>query len=341
MPQPIHIPPTKTVGELSEALTFILNNVITSINNEKPSHDQDANSHRITNLGSPTRSSDAVNVEYLERRLEKQFSHLKNSTIRYVNSQIGQGPQLLVGTHTERALYDALSIEQGSLFYETDRTALYQVQGGVWKWVGGVMRDTLTNKPTDLGTDDTGFLFYGTDYLHTWRWNGSGWTYAPGDRASGEFGMFSDDPGAGWATCNGSTVTRSNPDATTSSFTTPDFSGAFVKGGAYTGGTVLPVAPTLGGLVSSEGAGTPTGTVSSTFTGTPANTSTPSSTTSVTGGAGSAGDGSHTHSYTPAGSVSSSFTGNPLGFHTHNVSTVTVSTTGEPRHVLVEMYVRL
>jgi hypothetical protein len=87
-------------------------------------------------------------------------------------------PTYIEGTHADR-----IDPEQhlgvfrpGTLFYETDRTVLYQARldaGGnpAWIYVSGTMRETLANKPTDLGLNDTGFLFYASDYAHTWRWS--------------------------------------------------------------------------------------------------------------------------------------------------------------------------
>src|SRR4030095_11853469 len=63
----------------------------------------------------------------------------------------------------------------GAFYWETDRTVLYQAAwdpngNPAWVYVSGTMRDVLANKPADLDANDIGFLFYGTDYAHTWRW---------------------------------------------------------------------------------------------------------------------------------------------------------------------------
>jgi hypothetical protein len=341
---PISIPPITTVAELSNTVTFILNNLINAINNSKPDRDQDINGKRLTNVGFPSQPSDAVNITYLDNRLRKQFSHLKNSTIQFVNSQLEDGVQSIVGTHLERGSYDPLHIANGSLFYETDRTTFYQVQNGIWIWVNGLFIEELANIPTDLGADDEGFLFYASDYAHTWRWDGSAWAYAPGDRVSGEFAYFSADPGVGWAMCDGSSVTRTLTDATTASITLPDAQGVYIKAAAaYSNATVLASAPTLTGSVTSASAGTPSGTVTSTFAGGSVATGPPSATTLITQGTSgsvSVASSGHTHDVSLAGTVASTFVGDPLTAHNHT-DTFAVDDDGEPTHINIPLYFRL
>lgn len=90
--------------------------------------------------------------------------------------------QAFINTHALRlSAYPAGSYEVGSLFYETDRNSLYQVQvvGGtnVWVWISGLMIDSLANQPSDLGTDDDGFNFLSTDIdaQFSYRWDGTTW----------------------------------------------------------------------------------------------------------------------------------------------------------------------
>lgn len=178
-------------------------------------------------------------------------------------------PRLFRETHANRALYDARNYPDGTFYLESDRNALYVTLSGVWTYLLGCYRDTLGNKPADLGATDAGFLFYATDYAHTWRWTGSAWEYAPGDRASGEFAYFMADPGTGWRLCDGATVTRTKSDATTASVTLPnETGGVYRKGGSYTGTVNVAVAATVSGTTDAVSAGTPAGTVSQpTFSG--------------------------------------------------------------------------
>lgn len=363
MLQPINIPLTSDVEHLARSVNFQLNNLIAAINSLKPSSDQDANGRRITNLGNPSRPTDAATVEWVEKKLKSLHSTLKNSTIQYVNSQL-TGLTLEVGTHAERLLRDPLSIEQGSQFYESDRDALYQVQGGVWQWVAGCMRGTLSpdQKPSDLGTDDANFLFYSTDFQHIYRWDGSAWAYATecGEIGSAYVVMRIGAPATGvWQLCDGSTVTRSTSTGGTSSITVPNLVNNYPKGSnAYTGAVVAATAPTISGNTGAgtahthgtsslgtdgQSAGTPSGSVSS-------SAGAPSLTTAVQSGVGATVAASnHSHS------ISSSFSGSPLGTHAHNITgsldsesshthpagTLAASATGEPSHVNLLFYIRL
>jgi len=160
----------------------------------------------------------------------------------------------LEGTHADRIsdTYDPAQFRPGTWFYETDRTVLYQVRiissEPRWVYVAGTMRGlAVTDKPTDLGAYDTGFLFYAADYAHTWRWTGSTWQYAPGDRASGEIAWFTVDPGTGWALCNGTSTFRTLGNATTSAITTPNLITAYAKGAAAYSPTVVPASGSVSG----------------------------------------------------------------------------------------------
>jgi hypothetical protein len=160
----------------------------------------------------------------------------------------------LEGTHADRIddKNDPAQYRPGTWFYETDRTVLYQVRivsdEPQWVYVTGTMRGlAVTDKPTDLGAYDTGFLFYAADYAHTWRWTGSTWQYAPGDRASGEIAWFTVDPGTGWALCNGTSTFRTLGNATTSAITTPNLITAYAKGAAAYSPTVVPASGSVAG----------------------------------------------------------------------------------------------
>lgn len=174
------------------------------------------------------------------------------------------------GTHPQRLTdkYSPANFRPGTWFWETDRMVLYQVRIVAdephWVYVAGMMRNILSNIPTDLTAYDAGFLFYGTDYAHTWRWTWitgppahGQWEYAPGDRASGEFAWFASDPGTGWKLCNGTSTTRTNADASTASFATPNLIGVYPKGaGTYSGGVIGAVAGTITGNTGDESAHT-------------------------------------------------------------------------------------
>ena len=92
----------------------------------------------------------------------------------------------LEDTHANRlSKYPPGNFPIGVLFYETDRNVFYENDGtygsSAWTYKLGTMRGTLNpdQRPT-LGTDDAGFLFYGTDWKITYRWSGSIWEWYSG-----------------------------------------------------------------------------------------------------------------------------------------------------------------
>lgn len=247
------------------------------------------------------------------------------------------------GTHAQRLTdkYSPANFRPGTWFYETDRTVLYQVRIVAdephWVYVAGTMRNTLANIPMDLTAYDTGFLFYGTDYAHTWRWTWitgppahGQWEYAPGDRASGEFAWFASDPGTGWKLCNGTGTTRTNADASTTAFATPNLIGVYPKGGStYTGGVVSAVGGTVSGTTGSESAHT--------HTVDPALWITDSPDTGMTVQAGTTANIAalmHKHYVDMPATTSSAGSA-----HSHDAGTLAVSA-GEPQHVDLLPYFR-
>jgi hypothetical protein len=89
--------------------------------------------------------------------------------------------QILRGTHAQRlSNYPPTAFALGSLFDETDRTVTYinaaVGQAPAWVYLQGQMRAALTARPTDLGANDSGFLFLDTATLVlSYRWTGSAW----------------------------------------------------------------------------------------------------------------------------------------------------------------------
>lgn len=157
---------------------------------------------------------------------------------------------LLTDTHANKILTYGWTpdLPLGTLFWETDRTALYYVvsAGGATHWqfvVGRPVEDTISpdNKPADLNPYDVGFLFYATDFARTFRWNGTAWEDAPGAPARFQLAFFTatPSPSAGWGLCDGGSVTRSTTTGGTTSLTTPDLitDNLFVRGAGSAGGT--------------------------------------------------------------------------------------------------------
>jgi hypothetical protein len=173
--------------------------------------------------------------------------------INTIKNQLGGGTANY-GTHALRP-GPAVPVT-GSLYYETDRTVLYQTllhfSTPIWQYVAGGMVGTLAGLPTDLGTADTGFLYYATDYYHLYQWNGAAWAFAAGTESSGIISAAIPGhlyPAAAWKPCDGSAITISTAAGTLDTVTTPPMNtGVFLRGiaaGSYTGATVAPTATTL------------------------------------------------------------------------------------------------
>ena len=86
------------------------------------------------------------------------------------------------GSHFARVQVQPQAILNGAIWYETDRASVvYQVRLSqnqttqFWFYAGGIMWDVAANQPSDLGTNDTGFLFLSSDAHHLYHWNGTSW----------------------------------------------------------------------------------------------------------------------------------------------------------------------
>lgn len=164
---------------------------------------------------------------------------------------------LLEGTHAGRLSdYPATEFPEGTLFFETDRTVIYRVSGGVWKYTVGMYSAVHANRPTDLGTDDAGFLLWITTQNHKFRWAGSIWTFI-----DSEGGYIADrvsvPTSLGWQLCDGTATDYlqiSGADIVVTAFTTPDTttapSGVYFKSiAAYTGVINAANGPVISGNV--------------------------------------------------------------------------------------------
>jgi hypothetical protein len=176
----------------------------------------------------------------------------------------GQLSRVLQDSHADRvANYDPADYVAGDLFYETDRTVLYRLNAAetAWVYATGEMSAAFADVPTDLGTDDEGFLLQITDYGHRVRWDGAAWEFAPGDQGNGYFQDFAVAPTVpGWALCNGIATTYLTMGAAIAetAFTPPDLSGtaAYRKSAAaYTGAITAATAPGISGSTGSTAPG--------------------------------------------------------------------------------------
>ncbi|HZM78503.1 MAG TPA: hypothetical protein VFC19_22480 [Candidatus Limnocylindrales bacterium] len=187
----------------------------------------------------------------------------------------GDAPTMIQDTHAARlTLHPPGRYPTGTLYRETDRNAIYAVAliAGVftWIWIAGVMADWRPALVTDLGPNDTGFLYRVTDYEHLLEWNGSGWQWGPGELGSGYYALFDEDPITlmnpaainAWFVCDGSTVVRLNRDGSASFITLPDLSTpAYLKGGivalpaAFSSGETSPALTGIAVGITAAGSG--------------------------------------------------------------------------------------
>jgi hypothetical protein len=139
------------------------------------------------------------------------------------------------------------------LYHESDTGAMYlcELVANIptWIWVGGVaVVFGPASLPAGLGTNDAGYLAFETTFFHAYRWNGANWTFAPGDSGAGYVvaSPTSAAPFGGlWQLCDGSTVSVSKGDGTTTNVATPNLTGnTFIFGAAALTGVNVASQPT-------------------------------------------------------------------------------------------------
>jgi hypothetical protein len=93
----------------------------------------------------------------------------------------------LQGSHSALTSHPAADYAVGTVFLQTDRFVVYEVQvvssANAWVYVLGSMTGTtisVDQRPTGLGANDTGFLFNSSDGLVVYRWSGSAWLLISG-----------------------------------------------------------------------------------------------------------------------------------------------------------------
>ncbi len=178
------------------------------------------------------------------------FDHLKVVVDTVAAASAGSaGTAILEGSHAARlALYPAVDNPE-SIYIETDRNRVMYISDGVnWNYQGGTIITTLAGMlaiAAGLGIHDKNLTFYSVLFDRTYQWDGT---------AIGEINardrsihMCAEAPStAGYALCDGSTVTRSRPDGTTYSWVTPDLTGLYPKfESSYSGVAGAAAGPTL------------------------------------------------------------------------------------------------
>ena len=89
---------------------------------------------------------------------------------------------LQYGTHLERTQANPQSVQDGSLWFETDNgTIFYQSRlnsnqtTNSWFLAGGMATGSMANRPTYVGSLDMGFLYFAIDSGQLWFWTGTSW----------------------------------------------------------------------------------------------------------------------------------------------------------------------
>jgi hypothetical protein len=155
-------------------------------------------------------------------------------------------PRVIEDTHANRlANYPAASYPVGTLFWESDRTVTYinavasTVQ--VWRFESGVMQstsNTLSDIPSDLGTNDASFEVYNSFFKRQWIWTGAGFHYTDGVGAGAIVATSGAAPSGGlWVACDGTSVTTAEDGAGLGSRSSSDTRAVggdnpFIQGGA-------------------------------------------------------------------------------------------------------------
>ena len=143
----------------------------------------------------------------------QEFVRAVNDRLKRLAAQTG-GPATISATHIQRLQnYPAADQVEKQLLIETDRHALYQVQNKGWTLVSGwaTGRFSPDERPKDLGLGGKGFLFYATDTVQIFQWNGTAWNEAaPGPIDPEDLPNYASASYSGQTTGIGSTNLRHN-----------------------------------------------------------------------------------------------------------------------------------
>jgi hypothetical protein len=185
---------------------------------------------------------ESVPWEVWFRQLKRKFDTVASATV--AATQV-----IREGSHSGRVALNPADYPH-TLYIETDRNRIvYESDGAHWHWFAGTMATTLgvgiALLGATLGSFDTGLLAYDAAYDRTFKWTGL--VFLEINARDRSIHMCAETPeSAGYALCDGSSVTRSRPDGSTYSWATPNLSGLYPKfGSAYTGMPNAAVPPTI------------------------------------------------------------------------------------------------
>ena len=240
---------------------------------------------------------------------------------------------VIEGNSTVLSNTPASSYVPGTIFLLTDtnpyKNILYVQQNNSWQFVSGVSRGTLAELPT-LGLTDAGYQYQVIDYAHLLNWDGTSWSFAPGDPGSGFMQLFEITPSQpGWALYAGQQVYYLQPNGTLATITLPDLVNhpSFLVGGPANT-AINPATP-----ITATGSG---GSISTATTGVtiPSDTGNDSGSGTVVQSGAGATVASHTHTH-PEGPVT-----DPGHTHTFTAVQPTISG-GTPQNIVRRAYFRL
>lgn len=126
----------------------------------------------------PTATLSPVQTREIQRIVGQQIVTVLNTVNNVTQNIINNfaGNATIVGTHNLRlTTYGSASEPVGTLFYESDRHVLYVIEPtpNHWQFVAGIQLGLEASQPADLGTNDTGFLYFATDTTTLFVWDGT------------------------------------------------------------------------------------------------------------------------------------------------------------------------
>lgn len=135
-------------------------------------------------------------------------------------------------THAKRLAKSPAS-SGGALFYETDRTVWYVSDGQNWRYLAGTMHSNYEQGPTDLGTNDIGFIWGVSDFAHVYSWIGTEWAFTNGDAGGGYIVAFASGvtPArlTGWHVADGSSQRMLLSNGSSKTVTIPNVAGSYFR----------------------------------------------------------------------------------------------------------------
>ena len=112
--------------------------------------------------------------------LDLQGHSILNASLAGAAASSSSAAPSLYGPHSNRP--DASGVAEGTLYLETDRTVLYQLQlvSSVKRWVyiAGIMQGLFSGRPlaSSLGPGDSGLLYHASDNGQVYRFSYPAWS---------------------------------------------------------------------------------------------------------------------------------------------------------------------